>query len=114
MSPALAGGFLTTEPPGKPRKDVFVSNAGDWSPQAGREDNRNLEPQEDRLKIILFLVTSDLSDEGILQKPEPFVMELNICTLSLAQEPEKMKEDQGEGKATEEPLLGAWLVRVSK
>lgn len=41
-------------------------------------------------------------------------MELNICTLPLAQEPEKMKEDQGEGKATEEPLLGAWLVRVSK
>lgn len=30
-------------------------------------------------------------------------MELNICTLPLAQEPEKMKEDQAEGKATEEP-----------
>lgn len=51
------------------------------SAQTGREDHKQAETAQagaqDRLKLVLVLVASDLGVEGILQKLRPFVIVLN-------------------------------------
>ena len=43
-SPALAGGFFTTEPPGKPNKVIYLQGKGKWPQQTPLKDAQDPGP----------------------------------------------------------------------
>lgn len=56
--------------------EVYWAKSQDNHKRAGM-GKHELEPHKDRLKLLSILVASDVRDEDILQKPGPFVTELN-------------------------------------
>ena len=65
---------------------------------------QEMETHKAGIKPVTNCVASDLSDEGILQNPEPFVMEMNTHTWPKRQ---RFKEDLAECRTFAAPSVAS-------